>query len=256
MLTEGWEYPTLEQVEKYAFTPENPSHKFRIGDRRYHPCLVDSAPGSIPAPLQTLTPEQWRSGAPFPLDPLDEMSLLLHRLQGNDTLRDYKASDLDVLRAIPVILGQEAAGVIYKLYTPEDLDNVACAVLGDPRELILLYDDAPTDLEARLQRYREFFALRGSALQPEAMALSQFQSRPCAVLDITGADPVLLHRAMKNRRIATLPMVYYRDGKMRSYTDLPVQSPNRWLSPQEVRTLYGDDLSPVPADMYLIKENV
>lgn len=107
MLTEGWRLPTAEELKdpvRGAYTFSNPSHKLKLEGIGCHPCLVDSELPAVPAqfplqaaqvlPLQNWTPEHWDNpNKPTDkLDPLDRMSVQLHRLLNTRLREEFPAT--------------------------------------------------------------------------------------------------------------------------------------------------------------------
>ena len=95
MLTEGWTCPTDEQLEQMIHTVDNPSHKRAREGVKLHPCLADAEPSAELLPLQSWTREDWdnEGRSTRTLDPLDAMSVKLHRLC-NRRVRQLRESSI------------------------------------------------------------------------------------------------------------------------------------------------------------------
>lgn len=93
MLTEGWTCPTQDQQEKLLYTVNNPSHKWEEKGVKLHPCLADAEPSAALLPLREWTREDWdnENRSTRTLDPLDAMSVELHRLC-NRRVRELRQS--------------------------------------------------------------------------------------------------------------------------------------------------------------------
>lgn len=79
MIINGWSLPTDEEIEAYAFIGGN---DFKDRERKLHPCLVSSRPGST---LDSVAHKVWDQQKPNrkttgSLDSLDLMSLKLHKI--------------------------------------------------------------------------------------------------------------------------------------------------------------------------------
>ena len=77
MVVNGWDHPTEEEIEEYAFTNEN---DFKEKEKKLHPCLVESRPGRG---LKTWGQKEWdrqkiSKKVERELDALDLASFRLH----------------------------------------------------------------------------------------------------------------------------------------------------------------------------------
>lgn len=152
------------------------------------------------------------------------MGLVLER----NAFRDYKRSDLDLIRAIPEILAPEEIACVYTLLSETDWCNVVTAVLADAKELVLLYDPAlwtEKQAEERKEKYEKFFNNRfltepgeESAVKVTCLPLDTCRISARSVLDITGAAPQTMHRVLQSKRLRKLPVVCYENGKLSGIT--------------------------------------
>ncbi len=184
------------------------------------------------------------------------MQLVLER----NAYRDYKRTDLDLIRAIPEILQPKPMETLYTLLSDTDWCNVVAAILAEPRQLVLLYqpDTQAARAEECRERYQAFFDTRvlteENGVQDRAVTVTcqpvcggEFVRH--SALDITGAAPRLLHRALQERSLKELPAVCYEQGRLRGLTeDGPLWSiyngHNRSLNVAETMLLGGNaDLS-------------
>ena len=169
------------------------------------------------------------------------MSLVLER----NSYRDYKRSDLDLIRAIPEMLTGDAAARIYTLYSDTDWCNLVTAILVDAKELVLLYDPSvqkETDVQQRCSLYQDFFNTRvlpeadgAPAVQVTCLPMESDRVSRRGALDITGSTPQMVHRAMCSKRLRKLSVVCYENGKLKGLTE----NGPLW----DLYNLHGRDLS-------------
>ncbi len=160
---------------------------------------------------------------PAALHALDGLQFPMHLVLERNSRRDYKRSDLDLLRAIPEILDPHPVERIYKLYSSIDWCNVVSAVMTDAQELVLLYDPqthSALEVQERQQIYQTFFQARilQESLSITCLPLDSKKVSAHGVLDITGAQPQALHRALQYKRLQKLPVVYYDRGSLHGLT--------------------------------------
>lgn len=79
LIINGWNLPTVEQIEEYAFVGKN---DFKDKERNLHPCLVECRPGRG---LENWSHEDWETPVDentkaADLDGLDMMSVILHQI--------------------------------------------------------------------------------------------------------------------------------------------------------------------------------
>ena len=79
LIINGWNLPTVEQIEEYAFVGKN---DFKDKERNLHPCLVECRPGRG---LENWSHEDWETPIDenlkvAELDRLDQMSVILHQI--------------------------------------------------------------------------------------------------------------------------------------------------------------------------------
>ena len=223
-------YPRLFETLKNCI-PDQDSEAYRracdlevVGNKLlYWQSETDTLWNSIKADLAQLLQDQ--PEAREALRALDyPMSLVLER----NAFRDYKRSDLDLIRAIPEILAPEEIACVYTLLSETDWCNVVTAVLADAKELVLLYDPAcwtEARAQERKQKYEAFFGSRfltelneEPAVKVSCLPLDTARIAPRSVLDITGAAPQTLYRALQSKRLQKLPMVCYENGTLSGIT--------------------------------------
>jgi hypothetical protein len=155
------------------------------------------------------------------------MQLVLER----NAYRDYKRTDLDLIRAIPEILEPKLVETMYTLLSDTDWCNVVAAILAEPRQLVLLYDPAlqnAAQAEECRKLYQKFFDARilpdETGIQDRAVTvacqpLDTEEIADNSALDITGAAPQLLHRALQQKLLQKLPVVCYERGYLQGLTE-------------------------------------
>ena len=311
-LTQGWCVATEDQLTKFAFTPENPGHKFYVEGKKFHSCLEESTFGneSRVLPLQTWSQQDWRNNLAG--DALDRRSVFLHRLccrrveeleknqafeaafrtlkqsipadqsdahrqvsslivvgqklllrqsqtdilwhqfcaklalllnDNTDALdalnalrklmlpvlarnayHDYKRTDLDLIRAMPMILHPHIVKTLYKLYSDTHWCNIVTATIAEPERLVLFYDPQTHDQDKVAEdarHYANFFRKRYTAVTGSNDTI-RVECKPYltgtlssdSALDITGASPEFTHCALMRNSLRALPTVYYKHGKL------------------------------------------
>ena len=120
------------------------------------------------------------------LEKLDREISVIHEY---NAYRDYKKSDMDIVRGIPGILSDEAVHTIIRPFVSGRENcwkNILSAVFLDPEEVLFVpVDQSDIDLEL----YREFLRLRGcsSRISVSGPGDAAYKDED-AVIDVTGLD--------------------------------------------------------------------
>ena len=120
------------------------------------------------------------------LEKLDREISVIHEY---NAYRDYKKSDMDIVRGIPRILSDEAVHTIIKPFVSgreNSWKNILSAVFLDPEEVLLVpMDKSDIDLDF----YREFLRLRGCSSRISVCGLGDVAYKDDdAVIDVTGLN--------------------------------------------------------------------
>lgn len=229
MVTEGYRRPTRQELEAYAYSGQNDQ---RDRKRKLHPLMCDCSEQGIL--LDGLTRKEWTEERDLSeneivqrFDPLDRISLLLHRLcvrrmaEGSRDprieaalYRDYKTSVLSVLLAVPWLMSCDRVRKIYKPFSETLWQNAMSAMLLEPEELVLLADRIDAKASAKLH---DFLAHRGlrtkvSVRRPEHVRAGGRGKK--SMLDLTGADQGMLLRTSRNQSLMELPSFVYEGGRL------------------------------------------
>ena len=131
--------------------------------------------------------------------------------------RDFKHTDLDVIEAIPMILQDHPVRQIYKLFSPNNWENLISAASIRPDALVLITESGKPVADCEMTAYRRFLEARGLEdcvlSQCAADALETIPEH--SVLDITGASAAQMLRAKADSHLTALPVIEYKKGHLR-----------------------------------------
>lgn len=125
-------------------------------------------------------------------------------VQFRNERHDFKASDLDILEAIPLILG-EGIRCVYKPVAETLWENVMSTLIIEPEQLVLLYDSNETsdkeifEIEEKIQKFLK--TSRGFETEVLCMSYEDFQLRGVwnkyDVIDVTGSGMSLYTKILR-----------------------------------------------------------
>lgn len=131
--------------------------------------------------------------------------------------RDFKHTDLDVIEAIPMILQDHPVRQIYKLFSPNNWENLISAAFIRPNALVLVTEPGKVVEESEITAYQRFLEARGlgDCLLSQCAVDALESTAEHSVLDITGASAAQMLRAKADPHLAPLPVIEYHKGDLR-----------------------------------------